>query len=258
MKEIFEGIFTKKVKDETSELSVEQKMDALAATIMHMIERRVSPTLFQRLCEVVYPFRGEAQRKMATSIWKFLRHRTVTSTGNPSVDVVLNCCYLLMGAERKMVKKPLRNKLAAAQLIELEEKKEKQQGELVDLHIKMEAPCEKNRCGIVFRKCCCTCKNRCQEVESKNTCLELGIEVASTDLCRGWKVAPSYEKVGMSKGKVKSREYLMWVLEQRVQETRDIEAGLMDEEDRRSVETLRNEWCAVGTISESKYGVNAE
>ncbi len=44
MKEIFEGIFTKKVKDETSELSVEQKMDALAATIMHMIERRVSPT----------------------------------------------------------------------------------------------------------------------------------------------------------------------------------------------------------------------
>ena len=83
MKEIFEGIFTKKVKDETSELSVEQKMDALAATIMHMIERRVSPTLFQRLCEVVYPFRGEAQRKLATCIWKFLRHRTVTSTGNP-------------------------------------------------------------------------------------------------------------------------------------------------------------------------------
>jgi hypothetical protein len=179
---------------------------------------------------------------MAACIWKFLRHRTVTSTGNPSVDVVLNCCYLLMGAERKMVKKPLRNKLAAAQLIELEEKKEKQQGELVDLHIKMEAPCEKNRCGIVFRKCCCTCKNRCQEVESKNTCLELGIEVASTDLCRGWKVAPSYEKVGMSKGKVKSREYLMWVLEQRVQETRDIEAGLMDEEDRKSVEELRREF----------------
>ena len=234
MKEIFEGIFTRKVKDETSELSGEQRMDELAATILHLLEKKVSPTLFQRLCE--------EQRKLATSIWKFLRHRTVTSTGNPSVDVVLNCCYLLMGAERKMVKKPLRNKLAAAQLIELEEKKEKQQGELVDLHIKMEAPCEKNRCGIVFRKCCCTCKNRCQEVESKNTCLELGIEVASTDLCRGWKVAPSYEKVGMSKGKVKSREYLMWVLEQRVQETRDIEAGLMDEEDRKSVEELRREF----------------
>ena len=242
MKEIFEGIFTRKVKDETSELSGEQRMDELAATILHLLEKKVSPTLFQRLCEVVYPFRAEEQRKLATCIWKFLRHRTVTSTGNPSVDVVLNCCYLLMGAERKMVKKPLRNKLAAAQLIELEEKKEKQQGELVDLHIKMEAPCEKNRCGIVFRKCCCTCKNRCQEVESKNTCLELGIEVASTDLCRGWKVAPSYGNVGMSKGKVKSREYLMWVLEQRVQETRDIEAGLMDEEDRKSVEELRREF----------------
>lgn len=234
--------FTKKVKAEEEHMSDKPKMDAQAATIMQLMEQRVSKTLFQRLCEVVYPFRAEAQRKMAASLWKFARYRIATSTSNPSVDVVLNCCYLLMGAERKMVKKPLRNKLAAAQLIELEEKKEKQQGELVDLHIKMEAPCEKNRCGIVFRKCCCTCKNRCQEVESKNTCLELGIEVASTDLCRGWKVAPSYEKVGMSKGKVKSREYLMWVLEQRVQETRDIEAGLMDEEDRKSVEELRREF----------------
>ena len=241
MKEIFEGIFTKKVKSETSELSVEQKMDALAATIMHMIEKRVSPTLFERLCEVVYPFRAEAQRKMAASIWKFLLHRIVTSTGNPSVDVVLNCCYLLIGAERKMVKKPLQNKLAAAQLVELEEKKA-QQDELVDLHIKVEAPLAKNRCGIEFKKCCCTCKHRCPEADSKSTCLELGIEVASTDLCRGWKMAPSYEQVGMNKGKVKSKEYLMWVLEQRVQETRDIEAGLMDEEDRKSVEELRKEF----------------
>ena len=241
-KEIFEGIFTKKVKDETSELSVEQKMDALAATIMHMIEKRVSPTLFERLCEVVYPFRAEAQRKMAACIWKFLRHRTVTSTGNPSVDVVLNCCYLLIGAEKRFVKKPITNKLVAAQLIELEAKKEKQQGELVDLHIKVEAPLAKNRCGIEVKKCCCTCKHRCPEADSKSTCLELGIEVASTDLCRGWKMAPSYEQVGMNKGKVKSREYLMWVLEQRVQETRDIEAGLMDEEDRKSVEELREIW----------------
>ena len=240
-KEIFEGIFTKKVKDETSELSVEQKMDALAATIMHMIEKRVSPTLFERLCEVVYPFRAEAQRKMAACIWKFLRHRTVTSTGNPSVDVVLNCCYLLIGAEKRFVRKPITNKLVVAQLIELEEKKA-HQDELVDLHIKVEAPLAKNRCGIEFKKCCCTCKHRCPEADSKSTCLELGIEVASTDLCRGWKMAPSYEQVGMNKGKVKSREYLMWVLEQRVQETRDIEAGLMDEEDRRSVEELRKEF----------------
>lgn len=247
MKEIFEGIFTRKVKDETSELSGEQRMDEMAATILHLLEKKVSPTLFQRLCEVVYPFRAEAQRKMAACIWKFLRHRTVTSTGNPSVDVVLNCCYLLIGAEKRFVRKPITNKLVAAQLVELKKrkkarKKARKKGELVDLHIKVEAPCEKNRCGIVFRKCCCTCKNRCQEVESKDTCLELGIEVASTDLCRGWKVAPSYEKVGMSKGKVKSREYLMWVLEQRVQETRDIEAGLMDEEDRKSVEELRREF----------------
>ena len=241
MKEIFEGIFIKKVKEDVSELSVEQKMDALAATIMHMIEKRVSPTLFERLCEVVYPFRAEAQRKMAACIWKFVRHRTITTTGNPSVDVSLNCCYLLMGAERKMVKKPLQNKLAAAQLIELEEKKA-QQDELVDLHIKVETPLAKNRCGIEFKKCCCTCKHRCPEADSKSTCAVLGIEVGSTDLCRSWEVASCYEKVGMNKGRVKSREYLLWVLEQRVQETRDIEAGLLDEEERMSVEELRKNW----------------
>ena len=32
------------------------------------------------------------------------------------------------------------------------------------------------------------------------------------------------------------------MLEQRVQETRDIEAGLLDEEDRMSVEELREKW----------------
>ena len=240
-KKIFEGIFTKKVKDETSELSGEQKMDEKAATILYLVEKKVSPTLFQRLCEVVYPFRAEAQRMMAVSIWKFWTHKTVTTTGSPSVDVSLNCCYLLMGAERKMVKKPLQNKLAAAQLIELEEKKA-QQDELVDLHIKLEAPLAKNRCGIEFRKCCFTCKHRCPEADSKSTCAMLGVEVASTDLCRSWKVARCFEQVGMNKGKVKSKAYLMWVMEQRLQETRDIEAGLLDEEDRKSVEELREEF----------------
>ena len=47
MKEIFKGIFTKKVKSETSDLSGEQKMDEKAATILYLMERRVSPTLFQ-------------------------------------------------------------------------------------------------------------------------------------------------------------------------------------------------------------------
>ena len=237
MKEIFEGIFTRKVKDETSELSGEQKMDEMAATILHLTEKKVSPTLFQRLCEVVYPFRAEAQCKMAACIWKFLRHRRVTSTGNPSVDVVLNCCYLLMGAEKGYTKKPFRNKLAAAQLIELEKKKEQP---LAAWRVKLETPRAKNVSGIEFRKCCCTCKNRCPD--EGNTCAMLGIEVASTDLCNNWKAASCFEQVGMNKGKVKSKAYLMWVMEQRLQEDKDIEAGLLDEEDRKSVEELREEF----------------
>ena len=194
MKEIFEGIFTRKVKDERSELSGEQKMDEMAATILRLVERRVSPTLFQRLCEVVYPFRAEAQRKMAVCIWKFLLHRIVTSTGNPSVDVVLNCCYLLMGAERGFVKKPIRNKLAAAQLVELKKKKAQQQGMQVDVRIKVEAPRVRNIHGIEFRKCCFTCKNRCMEPEGYG-CAMLGVEVASTDLCRNWKAAQCFENI---------------------------------------------------------------
>ena len=190
MKEIFDGIFTRKVKDETSELNGEQKMDELAATIMQLVEKRVSPILFEWLCEAVYPFRAVAQRKMAACIWKFVCHRTVTSTGNPSVDVALNCCYLLMGAERGFVKKPLRNKLAAAQLVELERKK----GEPVDVHIKVEIPCVRNIHGVEFRKCCFTCENRCMEPEGYS-CAMLGIEVACTDLCRNWKAAKCFENI---------------------------------------------------------------
>ena len=192
MKEIFEGIFTRKVKDETSELSGEQKMDEMAATILYLVEKKVSPTLFQRLCEVVYPFRAEAQCKMAACIWKFLRHRTVTSTGNPSVDVVLNCCYLLMGAERGYTKKKLRNKLVAAQLVELAKKKEEQP--LPDWRVKLETPRARNIHGIEFRKCCFTCMNRCMEPKGYS-CAMLGIEVGSTDLCRSWKAAEYFENL---------------------------------------------------------------
>ena len=66
--------------------------------------------------------------------------------------------------------------------------------------------------------------------------------MASMDLCDDWKAAQCFEQVGLNRGKVKRREYLMWVMEQRMQEDEDIEAGLLEEEDRRSVEELREIW----------------
>lgn len=239
--------FTKKVKAEEEHMSDKPKMDAQAATIMQLMEQRVSKTLFQRLCEVVYPFRAEAQRKMAACLWKFARYKIATSTSNPSVDVVLNCCYLLIGAERRLVKKPLRNKLAEAQLIELEKKKADNKGKKVDVRLSVENPCEKNGCGIEFRKCCRSCRNRCVEADGKSSCLTLGIYVGSSDLCPRWEVAPSFTLIGRKKGKIKSKKYLIWVMEQRLQEDKDIEVGLLGEEDCKTNEELHREF-------EEKYG----
>ena len=228
--------FTTDVKTATDNFSDKPQMDERAALIMECFERKVSPTLFNTLGEMVYGFRKEVQRKMAACLKNYVCSRVATTTGYAAVDTVLEICYVLIGAERKKVKKDITNSLVASKLIELQERKAKKE-ELA--RISVEIPRVKNGCGIEIRKCCLTCKNRCEDCENCQMCRLLGVKVAAKDLCSSWKMAECYQQVGRNKGKIKKKEYLMFVLAQREEEAEAIEQGILMEEDCKTAEELR-------------------
>ena len=88
-KTFLEGCFKKNVKTTVENLSDEQQMDERAFLIMECIKRKVSPTLFNMLCEMLYGFRKEVQQKMATNLRNFVCSKVATTTGVLAVDTAL-------------------------------------------------------------------------------------------------------------------------------------------------------------------------
>lgn len=240
----FTGCFTKNVKTSEDNLSDKTQMDERAFLIMECIESRVSPTLFNMLCEMLYGFRKEVQRKMATNLKNFVCSKVATTTGVLAVDTALEICYVLIGAEKKVVKKNITNALLASKLIEFQQRKA-QKEKLAQ--IKLDLPLVKNQCGIEIRKSCSTCMHRCEDGDGCQICKLTGANVTGADLCSGWKMAEGYQHVGRKKGKIKKKEYLMFVQMQREQEDKAIEQGILFEEDCKTSEELR-------TLYEEEFG----
>ena len=232
----FAGCFTKNVKTSVENLSNEQQMDERAALIMECIESRVSPTLFNMLSEMLYGFRKEMQQKMATNLKNFVCNKVATTTGVLAVDTALEICYVLVGAEKKFVKKPITNSLLSSKLIEFQQRKA-QKEKLAQ--IKLELPLVKNPCGIEIRKSCSTCMHRCEDDEGCQMCKLSGANVTGADLCSAWKMAEGYQQAGRKRGKIKKKEYLMFVQMQREQEDKAIKQGILFEEDCMTSEELR-------------------
>ena len=223
---------SKKAKAAERNISDKPQMDERAIKTMQCIKGKVSPQLFNMLSGMLCSFRKEVQRMMAANLLYFVRDKVATTTGRLDVDTVLEIAYVLIAAEKGLVKKPITNKLAASKLIELAERKTMKEE-------RARLPRVKNVCGIEVRKSCSTCPFRSEESEGMQICTKLGIYVKGTDLCSGWKMAPFYEKVGTDKGKIKKKEYLMFVQMQREQEYEAIERGEMMEEERLTVKELR-------------------
>ena len=103
-----------------------------------------------------------------------------------------------------------------------------------------------NRCGIPIGKCCASCINKCLTSTSARTCALRGKleEVAQAYVCDDWKMEPSLDNVGDSQGKVKKKDYLMFVMIRRMAENESIELGIISEDDRQSNEELREEYIS--------------
>lgn len=176
--------FTKRVKVSNQALVSELLMDARAAVIMRSIEKKVSPMLFAHLCEMLYGFSWDMQRKIANNLLLFVCLKVAFTTGCLAVDTVLGICYVWMGAEQGLVKKRLTNKLVKSKAIEKDP----------DLQLK-----------------------------------EVTIDINPA----------SFDMTGMTKGRVKRKDYLMFVLAKRQEEDEAMERGELKEKDRKTVKELR-------------------
>lgn len=176
--------FTKRVKVSEQGLESELLMDERAAVIMRCIELKVSPTLFQKLCEMIYGFSKDMQQKMATNLLLFVTMKVARTTGCVAVDTALEICYVWIGAEQGRVKKRLTNKLAASKMID---------------------------------------KNAEQQPA------EVMINIEPT----------IFDSMGLTKGRIKRKDYLMFVLEKRLEEEEAMERGELKEKDCKTVKELR-------------------
>ena len=94
-----------------------------------------------------------------------------------------------------------------------------------------------NQCTI--RKSCTTCMHRFEDDEECQMCKLTGVSVDGIDLCSGWKMAEGYQQAGRKRGKIKKKEYLMFVQMQREQEHKAIKQGILKEEECKTSEELR-------------------
>lgn len=97
----------------------------------------------------------------------------------------------------------------------------------------------RNQHGVKIRKCCTSCQHRCIDYDGVRTCSLMQLVVGQRFRCPQWAVADGLMNAGRSQGKVKRREYLMFVFETRMQEREAIDEGLMVPEEMATLDSLR-------------------
>ena len=96
-----------------------------------------------------------------------------------------------------------------------------------------------NQHGIVIKKCCASCQHKKVENDGSRTCQLMELKVEQKFKCPKWEPAEHFAQAGSSKGRVKRREYLMFVFETRMQEREKLDLGLMSAEEVATLDSLR-------------------
>lgn len=68
-----------------------------------------------------------------------------------------------------------------------------------------------------IKKCCASCRHKMIDEEGGRVCLLMQLMVKQQFKCHKWHMAKALCKAGRSQGMIKRREYLMYVLEVRMQ-----------------------------------------
>ena len=104
--------------------------------------------------------------------------------------------------------------------------------------VKVKVKRKRNKFRILVKKCCMSCVykdlTRCS---GKRFCLKQEMDVKKDFYCTKWRMSHTQRMAGFARGKVKCREYLMYVLAVREDEALAIERG--EEIEIKTVEELR-------------------
>ncbi len=94
-------------------------------------------------------------------------------------------------------------------------------------------------------KCCCaSCQQKLIDDEGVRICSLMQIQVSKQMKCQKWQGSEGLNQAPLGKGRVKRREYLLYVFEIRMQEQEAIDNGLLSPDDVATLDTLRKRFEA--------------
>ena len=92
--------------------------------------------------------------------------------------------------------------------------------------------------------CCASCKQKVINNEAERICTLMEIKVSKQMKCKKWQVDKRVSQALPGKGQVKRYEYLLFVLEIRMQEQEAIDNGLLSPDNVATLDTLRKRFEA--------------
>ena len=108
----------------------------------------------------------------------------------------------------------------------------------------------RNAHGCKIKKCCASCQHKCIESDGTRVCASMMLKVQQKFKCKKWQMSDGLKNAGKCDGKVKRKEYLIYVQEIRSAErlrvgdgtsgmSDDIQNGIITEQQRKTLEEIR-------------------
>ena len=95
---------------------------------------------------------------------------------------------------------------------------------------------------IKVKKCCASCIYKEIQADGSRVCKLMQIMREGKDRCPNWEIIPGMRNAGKPYGRVKSKQYLRFVLSTRELESIAIQEGRLEEADRASIEDIRERY----------------
>lgn len=100
----------------------------------------------------------------------------------------------------------------------------------------------RNDRGVKVKKCCASCEYKDVDKDGNRVCRLMQILRNAKDKCPNWEMSQGLRNAGKPYGRVKSKQYLRYVLSMREQESLAIQEGRFQEIDRASLEDIREKY----------------
>lgn len=100
----------------------------------------------------------------------------------------------------------------------------------------------RNDRGEKVKKCCASCEYKDVDKDGNRVCRLMQILRNAKDKCPNWEMSQGLRNAGKPYGRVKSKQYLRYVLSMREQESLAIQEGRLQEIDRASLEDIREKY----------------